>query len=95
MNPDTNRFEELREREQLPLMEKRISVPSDLLALDRKLARLSLLRPDGSPVPEHWSIFQIGENVVIKDYTFKVSYIGETAILFEPVGPAVIEESNA
>lgn len=46
-----------------------------------------LLRPDGTPVPKHWSTFQVGENVVIKDYTFKVAYIGESNILFEPVGP--------
>lgn len=48
----------------------------------------TLLRPDGTPVPKHWSIFRVGENVVIKDYTFKVAYIGEGNILFEPVGPA-------
>lgn len=45
-----------------------------------------LLRPNGEPVPQHWSVFQLDELVVIKNYTFKVKYIGETAILFEPVG---------
>jgi hypothetical protein len=49
-----------------------------------------LLRPDGSAVPAHWAVFTVGEHVVIKDYTFKVAYIGETAILFEPVGPVII-----
>jgi hypothetical protein len=48
----------------------------------------TLLRPDGTPVPKHWSVFRVGENVVIKEYTFKVAYIGESNILFEPVGPA-------
>jgi hypothetical protein len=45
-----------------------------------------LLRPNGEPVPQHWTQFQVGECVVIKNYTFKVAYIGETVILFEPVG---------
>ena len=49
-----------------------------------------VIRPNGKPVPDHWVTFQLGEEVVIKDYTFKVAYIGETAILFEPVGPTVI-----
>lgn len=44
-----------------------------------------LLRPNGTPVPQHWVAFSVGELVTIKDYTFKVCYIGETAILFEPV----------
>lgn len=29
-----------------------------------------LLRPDGTPVPKHWSVFTAGEHVVVKDYTF-------------------------
>lgn len=49
-----------------------------------------LIRPDGSPVPKHWSIFTMGEEVTIKDYLFRVAYIGESAILFEPVGPQVL-----
>ena len=51
----------------------------------------NLLRPNGKLVPKTWTIFSMGEEVVIKDYTFKVAYIGETSILFEPVGPIVIE----
>lgn len=51
----------------------------------------SLLRPDGTKIPEHWPIFQIDEDVVIKGYTFRVKYIGETSILFEPVGPQIID----
>ena len=34
----------------------------------------NLFRPNGKPVPKHWTTFQIGEHVVIKDYTFKVCY---------------------
>jgi hypothetical protein len=82
MNPETNKFEELRE----------------LLAPDNKplLNQLEscLLRANGSEVPKHWTTFKLGELVVIKDYTFKVAYIGETAILFEPVGPQIINKEN-
>lgn len=48
----------------------------------------SLLRPDGTPVPPHWAVFSIDERVIIKNHIFKVAYIGETSILFEPVSPA-------
>lgn len=83
MNPDKNRFEQLQPPtdEQKELLKKMTShLPC-------------LLRPNGEPVPETWTKFQIGEEVVIKDYTFKVAYIGETAILFEPVGPIILGES--
>lgn len=78
MNPETNKFEAL-------------SKPDDKMA--EKLAKMSgvltdLVRPDGSPVPRTWSIFKLGELVVIKDYTFRVAYIGEASILFEPVKPS-------
>lgn len=53
-----------------------------------------LVRPNGTPVPSHWSIFMVGENYVINGYTFKCKYIGETSILFEPVGPVVLEKKD-
>ena len=56
--------------------------------------RSHLLRPDGSKVPEHWSIFSVGEHVVVNNYTFKVAYIGETSILLEPVGPVLVGTSR-
>ena len=86
MNPDTNRFEELQQKELLEKFEK---------TQEKESLHDVLLRPDGSPVPKHWSIFSIGEVVVIKDYTFCVQYIGETAILFEPIGPVEIKASDA
>jgi hypothetical protein len=49
-----------------------------------------LVRGDGSPVPSHWPVFKQGEHVVIKDYTFRVAYLGESVMLLEPVGVAVI-----
>ena len=74
MNPETNRFEELKQ----DLAEKLIQ------------REPRLLRPDGSPVPEHWSIFTVDEHVNVKNYTFKVAYIGEQTLLLEPVGPILV-----
>ena len=72
MNPDTNKFEKL--------------IDLNKLNKDTPLVDGTLLRPNGDPVPKHWSTFVVGENYVINDYTFKCAYIGETSILFEPVG---------
>ena len=57
-------------------------------------AMARLVRPDGTPVPKHWTVFAQGELVAIKDYTFKVAYIGETSILFEPVGPVILKQEG-
>jgi hypothetical protein len=84
MNPDSNKFEELRE------------ATSEEVALAKRLERyrdiesLGLVRPDGTPVPKHWSVFMLGERVVVKDYTFKVGYIGESVLLLEPLGPVLV-----
>lgn len=90
MNPNTNRFEELtpgaqkKNDELLSHIEKRTQPPN----------AFELFRPNGEPVPKHWVTFKIGEEVMIKEYTFKVAYIGETAILFEPVGPIIIGDGK-
>ena len=87
MNPETNRFETLTteeiKRELKELIEEK---------LDDGPLETRLVRPDGTPVPKHWTVFAVDELVVIKNYTFEVKYIGETAILFEPVGPMVVEK---
>jgi len=79
MNPETNKFEMLD-----PIVEE------DNRRLEKEFGRL--LRPNGEPVPKHWSIFEVDKNYTINDYTFKCKYIGETSILFEPVG--IVEVSN-
>lgn len=81
MNPETNKFE--------PLQPGESKLEKAIAKLGGKIAdyHAGLLRPDGSPVPIHWSVFKIGELVTIKDYTFRVAYIGESNILFEPVKP--------
>jgi hypothetical protein len=88
MNPDTNRFEPLHEAS----LEETAKHRQNREAMERMLKGAALVRPDGSPVPAHWSTFQLGEHVVIKNYTFKVAYVGESSILFEPVGPVVVGE---
>lgn len=79
MNPDTNRFE--------PVGFIKDDVEKKLAAIEARY-NSQLLRSDGTPVPRTWTVFSVGELVEIKGYTFKVAYIGETAILFEPVSPS-------
>jgi len=76
MNPDTNKFEAVFTPNE---------VKTDAAGLQDALK--TLLRADGSPVPHHWAVFALGELVTIKNYTFRVAYIGESNILFEPVRP--------
>jgi hypothetical protein len=80
MNPETNRFESLTMK------------PEEFGTFKKKLGDIEsrLLRPNGEPVPAHWTQFHLDELVVIKGYTFKVKYIGESVILFEPVGPVIV-----
>lgn len=78
MNPDTDKFE------------KSMNLSGAINLSEAIDIWPVLFRPDGSLVPKHCSMFQIGETVVIKNYTFKVAYVGENAILFEPVSESVI-----
>jgi ribonuclease BN (tRNA processing enzyme) len=92
MNPDTNKFEQLHTALQTEVEALTLKAKAGI-----EKASATLVRPNGQPVPETWTQFQTGETVVIKNYTFKVAYIGETAILFEPVGPVLVgqEEDDA
>jgi len=100
MNPNTNRFETLIEvfesDDETINAVQRLGYSQQLQDVASRVAqqRSKLLRPDGSEVPKHWSVFNVGELVVIKDYTFKVAYINDGSILFEPVGPHIIGESE-
>jgi len=92
MNPETNKFEKLKQSKEAIELEHKFAtmVKQDGMRLHNK----ELLRPDGTPVPKHWSIFKVDENYIINNYTFKCKYIGETSILFEPVGPIIIGGQN-
>ncbi len=82
MNPDTNRFEML------------YQPTTKLDRFIKKYTTGDILRPNGEPVPKHWSVFKVGEEVVIKDYTFKVAYLNETTLILEPVGVPIIGETD-
>lgn len=93
MNPTTNKFEALF-KAPIEKPEKELNRESVRV---RDLVRDSgtvLLRPNGEPVPEHWSVFIEGELVTIKNYTFKVAHIGESHMLLEPAGPLLIGEDR-
>ena len=94
MNPDTSKFEGLfdtadGESEDLS-RKKNIERMTEKLKQDHGW----LFRGDGSRVPEHWSVFSVDEIVTIKNYTFKVAYIGESTMLLEPAGPVLVGEKE-
>lgn len=105
MNPDTNKFEPLNimkamdEEEAHNKDQEAARYRRQIAAIQRKLIGESpltdLVRPDGSSVPQNWSIFTVGETIVLKDYTYRVAYINESSITFEPVGPVVVGEEVA
>jgi hypothetical protein len=84
MNPDTNKLEALTTT--TPEMAKQL----EALEEQAKAFQSELVRPNGEPVPKHWAVFKQGEDVVVKDYTFKVAHMNESCIVLEPVGPYVV-----
>jgi hypothetical protein len=90
MNPETNRFEPLTESEE----EERKNQTQEIERRLRQLQRSALVRPDGSPVPDHWGVYTEGELIEIKNHTFKVVHIGEAYLVLEPVGPVVVGQSD-
>jgi len=106
MNPETNKFEKLFEaatgkealKQATENIDKLLNQVQSKLSSTGGLRKISmpspLLRADGTHVPDHWTTFMLGEEVVIKHYRFKVAYIGETTLLFEPVGPELVEKQE-
>lgn len=82
MNPDSNLLEELK------------MVRGEYVRDSETLLPNQLVRPNGKPVPAHWSVYTIGEEVVVESYRFRVAYIGETSMLLEPVGPVLVGTSD-
>lgn len=96
MNPETNRLEELGVTDDtIKELLRKGNQKAAMAKLEALVEKSALVRPDGSPVPKHWSVFAVGEHVVVKNYTFKVAYFNETSILLEPVGPVVVGEQKA
>lgn len=89
MNPETNKFEMLKQIDEEKFKDKfakRITEEFDPTAF---------VRPNGEPVPKHWSVFKEGEELVVKNYTFRVAHIGEKHLLLEPVGiPAIGQKTT-
>ena len=81
MNPDTNKFEELQ-----PATEEQKQQILDLEAEFKRMQKSQLVRPDGTPVPAHWTVLSVGQYVVVENYTFAVAHIGESHLLLTPVG---------
>jgi len=89
MNPDTNEFEPLRDAAQQSSLTKALQEEVE------RHASGTLLRPNGEPVPKHWSVFTVGERLVVKDYTFEVVDISKDRILLKPIGLPVIGEGGS
>ena len=84
MNPETNKFETLSWSDKCSHHFPYTMCPHGCYS-----PTPNLVRPDGSDVPKHWPVFEVGETVTIKNYTFRVAHIGEQHILFEPVTQSV------
>lgn len=84
MNPDTNKLE--------PLTAATPEMAKQLEALEEQAKALQgeLVRPNGEPVPKHWSVFRQDEKIVVKGYTFKVAYLNDSCVVLEPVGPYLV-----
>ena len=83
LNELTNKFEKVKFREGFRNEQgKTEEAISKLKGVHTEFVKL-----DGSPIPITVKIFKVDELVTIKDYTFRVAYIGESNILFEPVRP--------
>ena len=111
MSPDDNKIEELTEKvaeetkpsafvemqtRSLARREKKIKSLADAAAIIADMrAKARLQRPDGTPVPGHWSIISIGQHVAVEGYAFQVTYVGESIVLLEPVGPVIPEEPTS
>lgn len=88
MNPDTGKFEKLYEMPDGEDLSEHVRRVNEIAR--GFVGTPQLLRADGTPVPDHWSVFTPGEKVVIKNYTYEVVDISSERITFKPVGPAII-----
>jgi hypothetical protein len=100
MDPDSNKFVPLTKLDEgtaTALIRQQQELQKSLLKVAGTPdpgALSGLVLPDGKPVPSHWAIFTVGEDVVIKGYTFRVAYVGETSILFEPIGLPILGDKD-
>ena len=96
MNPETNEMEPLSPASQEAFLA--LKQQAERFGQFENAARLmpgQLLRPNGEPVPEHWSTYKVGEEVEVKGYRWSVAHIGERHLLLEPVGPVLVGDGDA
>lgn len=55
-------------------------------AIELNKTRSALIRPNGEQIPQFWSLFQVGEKVVIKNHVFQIEYVGEDIMLIKSIG---------
>ena len=78
MNPDTNKFEPVFDRndERVKNLEDRFRELND-----------ALVRENDELVPKNWPVFSIGEELGVKGYRFRVKEIHPDCMVLESVGP--------
>lgn len=82
MNQENNRIEPINNTK-----EEEFKAKLAHLGLKAEDFHNNLLKPDGTPIPKHITIFKEGELIVCKNYTFRVAYMNETTLVLEPVSP--------
>jgi hypothetical protein len=92
MNPDNNTMEPLKEIADMFKDRADADYKEAMLAGRPETPIAGLVRPNGEPVPEHWSTYSTGEEVIVKSYRWRVAHIGEKHLLLEPVGPVLVGE---
>lgn len=54
-----------------------------------------LIKPNGTPISHHLTNFRVDEQVVIKDYTYRVACVGDGYLVVEPVGPVILGQNKS
>lgn len=84
VNPDTGKIEMLHR-----FLGARVRAGRPVFTFGHSVNPLGLLRPNGEPVPAHWSVFTVGQLVEVEGCTMRVAHINESGVLLEPVSPVV------
>lgn len=87
MNPETNMFEQLSpaSKEALDRIQRQLKEATQKFYSNGSPVG-SLVRPDGSPVPENWLVLEVGQRFDIEAVSFEVVHIGERYFVAEPRG---------
>jgi len=96
VNPNTGQFEPLRDLTATDLKQDKLRELDFFRGLMGQMGTdaAGLVRPDGTPVPPHWPIFNENEIVQVKGWNFKVGHIGESTLVLESHGPMIVGEDT-